>query len=251
MGYYKKMIIKPEDCIGRDAIFQLIENPSRTIRSTIAGKSFSYHIVIPDIAKEIAQEFSEIPPTNSLISQMPFKHFGLMIEFDQQVELDVFSADLILAAHLKFILIKFGVCMIKNIKLVNHSDAKMQKNIFPDLVFHVDRGSHFSNQYSLFYRNPADPEHAQPRQTTTLIMPNAAAELQGTREGIWAESAAISCKLFREVSPEAAIDHYVVEQKWNGPTGTGEICFFDNRTVLHASYHHGNLGYPICVQYLF
>lgn len=37
---------------------------------------------------------------------------------------------------------------------------------------------------------------------------------------------------------------------WDGPPGTGEVCLFDNRTVVHASHHDGERHYPIAVQYL-
>lgn len=245
------MPIDPIDCFSREEILSLINNPTKKIKSYIGRNSFTYYIAISDIDKEVTLEFNDVIEAKSVVSSMPFKHFGLIIEFDQEINLDVFNAELQLHPHLKFILTKFGACAIKNIRLANPANTEFHKNIFPDLVFHVDRGPHFSNQYSLFYRDPADPEHALPRKTTTLIMPNAAAELQGTREGIWSQSASISSRLFNEHSPRPAIDHYVFEQKWNAPKGTGEICFFDNRTVLHASYHRGDYGYPIAVQYLF
>ncbi len=245
------MLVNPLECFGRDKIRKLVENPSKFLDLRIGTHNLKCGIVIPDIASEIKHQFSEISETDNALKNMPFKHFGFIVEFEKEIGLNVFNKDLQLNSHLKYVVSMFGVCIFKNIKLENPAHTKFHKNIFPDLVFHIDRGDNFSNQFSLFYRDPDDPEHRFPRRTTTLIMPKAAAHLQAVKENCVSSSTLINCKLFNDMSAEHAIGKYMVEQKWDAPELNGEICFFDNRTVLHASYHRGNFGYPISVQYLF
>ncbi|MBT3559050.1 MAG: hypothetical protein HN644_04765 [Rhodospirillales bacterium] len=59
-------------------------------------------------------------------------------------------------------------------------------------------------------------------------------------------------RLFGREEADSVIGAYVIEHIWDAPPGTGEICMFDNRTVLHASFHRKmNPGYKIAVQYLY
>jgi len=239
------------DCLHADNISGLLDAPFHQHFKNSAAIDFRARIEIPSISQEVEQRFSHLPETAEIVTGMPFNHFGLVVDFENEAELNLYDASLHLHPHVKKIISEFGVCIFRNARMLNPLDTGLQKNIFPDLVFHVDRGHLFDNQYSLFYRDPADPAHRLPRKSTTLIMANAAAQLQAMEEGVWTSAASTNCKLFSGTSPEAAIGKYVMEQRWNAPAGTGEVCVFDNRTVLHASYHREPGGYHIAVQYLY
>ena len=245
------MPLDPANCFSRENIKNLIKNPCKPLVLKIGSNTVRCSIAIADIAGKIKKHFAKFPETDEQLKNMSFKHFGFIVESEKEINLDIFDKDLNLNPHLKYIIDTLGVCSIKNIKLENPAKKEFQKNIFPDLMFHIDRGRHFDNQYSLFYRNPDDPKHRLPRTTTSLIMPNAAAHLQAIKENCLTPSSHINSKLFTNVPAGPAIDEYMVEQKWDAPELNGEICFFDNRTVMHASYHHGDFGYQIAVQYLF
>lgn len=245
------MPLDPANCFSRENVKKLIDNPDKPLILNIGGNKVTCSIAIPDIADKIKKHFSELPEAKDQLNKMSFKHFGFIVEAEKELNLNVYDKDLNINPHLKYIIDTFGVCSIKNIKLENPAGKEFQKNIFPDLMFHIDRGKHFNNQYSLFYRNPDDPKHRHPRTTTSLIIPNAASHLQAIKENCLTSSSHINCKLFTNEPAGPAIGEYMVEQKWDAPELNGEICFFDNRTVMHASYHRGNFGYQIAVQYLF
>ena len=51
---------------------------------------------------------------------------------------------------------------------------------------------------------------------------------------------------------ESYFGKIIAYQAWTAPQGVGEVCIFDNRTVLHASYYTGKKGgYKIGVRYLY
>ncbi len=83
---------------------------------------------------------------------------------------------------------EFGACIVRNVRLPAVDGYHFRHNIFPDLQFHVDRGSAFDNQHSLFYRNPDNPDHRNSRTTSTVIIPNSVYWLQAQREGIGEKS---------------------------------------------------------------
>lgn len=229
----------------------LIKNPEKKLRGFINGISFSYYIALPDIEQNIKSTFRKLAQTKEILTENPFKHFGLIVEFDREIELELYDDEFTLLPQLKDYVSKLGLCIFKNVRIPLKDGHQFQKNIFPDLIFHVDRGHHFDNQFSLFYRNPDDPKHSKKRNTTTLIMPNAAVKLQAITEQNYSTKTMTSGRLFPGNTVSKAIGSYVLEHKWHAPEGTGEVCFFDNRTVLHASHHYGDLCYQIAVQYLY
>lgn len=205
---------------------------------------------IHDIKSRITEGFPQLEGQIGANLLIPFTHFGLIVEFQQETALTAFDEAFILKQNLKSLIAEFGVIIIRNVRLNNSRPADYQKNIFPDLKFHVDRGPQFDNQYSLFYRNPTDPDHQPPRSTSTLIAPTPVIRLQGLKEGLDTGNCHILQSLFVKESPAEAIGEYFLEQPWSARRGTGEICIFDNRTVMHASYHRDGKGYKIAVQYL-
>ncbi len=90
-----------------------------------------------------------------------------------------------------------------------------------------------------------------PRDSSTLIIANAVGHLQALREGLDPDDGGGALfKVFVDHLPATAIGSIVLEQAWSAPEGVGEICLFDNRFVLHASYYRAGRGYPIGVRYL-
>ncbi len=233
------------ECVDPDIIRRLSENPSKNIFAGSHLHKFNANIVIPNIAAEIQRHFFESPDMAAEIAEMQFRQFGLFIDFDAEQNFEAFDDALFLHPQLKQAISVFGVCIFRNVKLLHPSEKKLQKNIFPDLQFHVDRGANFSNQYSLFYRDPSDPDHWPPRNTSTLVMPNSAFHLQSTKQGMSTGAGAKNRVLFTANSIRSIIGKFVLEQRWDASEKTGEICVFDNRTVLHASHHRGARGYPI------
>ncbi|MFQ5773970.1 MAG: hypothetical protein ACE5GS_05600 [Kiloniellaceae bacterium] len=131
--------------------------------------------------------------------------------------------------------------------------AQGQRNIFPSLRFHLDRGSTQRDRYSLFTRDPFDPVQQAPRTSSTLVLANVVAYLQALRVGHGAHEFRSLYRLFEEEDISPLIDEVVLELPWRAPEGTGEISILDNRTVLHASYYtrDRDKGYPIGVRYLY
>jgi hypothetical protein len=166
------------------------------------------------------------------------------------VLLDAFDGALKLHPVLKDAVSTFGACIIRNVRLPVINGNQFQHNISPDLQFHVDRGSTFDSQYSLFYRNPENPEHRESRITSTVIIANSGYCLQAKREGIGEKARSKNSVLFSHESIRNAVGEVVLEQPWSAPSGTGEMCVIDNRAVMHASFHRETRGYKIAVQYL-
>lgn len=221
-------------------------------REAGASSAATANIAIRDIKAEVTRFFDGEPNVGTEVSTIPFTHFGLVVEFQQDTLLRAFDDAYVLRRELKDLITEYGVLLFKNVHLDNPTNAVFQKNIFGNLEFHVDRGSQFDNQYSMFYRDPKDREHHLPRKTSSLICPNAVTHLQANREGAVIRNRATLQPLFIETSPAAAIGSVILEQPWKAPAGTGEVCVFDNRTVMHASYHpNPTKGYKIAVQYLY
>jgi hypothetical protein len=209
--------------------------------------STKIQVAIPDLKANLEKAFGK-----QVLSSQPcqFMQFGAVIEFSNEMTVPAFDDMLVLHPELKSLINQYGAVILRNVRILEQNGSGYQKNIFPNLVFHIDRGPQFSNQYTFFYRNPDDPEHYRPRTTSTLITPNLAAQLQARRENLGGESTPTNIRLFNNNSQKSAIGNYVLEQKWDAPEGTGEVCILDNRTTLHASYHRQEGGYPISVKYL-
>ncbi|MDA0241361.1 MAG: hypothetical protein O3A84_15250 [Proteobacteria bacterium] len=209
-------------------------------------------ISLVDIKSHTTAHYAGLKDLDREVASIPFEHFGLVIDYPEDALLAAFDETFVLRPELKSLIAQYGVLIFRNVHLDNPGNAVFQKNIFGHLEFHVDRGLQFDNQYSLFYRDPNDPEHRLPRRTSSLICPNAVIHLQANREGLKIQDRGTLQRLFIDGSPHVAIGTVILEQSWQAPPGTGEVCVFDNRTVMHASYHPGETrGYKIAVQYLY
>lgn len=207
---------------------------------------------ILDIKSLVADHYAGSNALSQEVAEIPFEHFGLVIDCANDALLPAYDEGFILRPELKLLIAQYGVLIFRNVHLDNPGNTVFQKNIFGNLEFHVDRGPQFDNQYSLFYRDPNDPEHQLPRRTSSLICPNSVTHLQAIREGLEIQDRGTLRALFLDGSPKAAIGTVILEQAWQAPPGTGEVCVFDNRTVMHASYHREKIrGYKIAVQYLY
>ena len=207
-------------------------------------------ILIPDLKTRLKDYFPEGQNIVDGLKDCPFGQFGAVFEPPEEIYIDLFDENFVLFQPVKDLIRRHGVCLMRNVRLTTPLADSFQKNIFPDLSFHVDRAPVFQNQYSLFYRNPSDEVQRHPRKSSTLILPNEAARAQGTMENVWGSGSTLNVGLFKDGTLSEATGKILIEHPWNAPVGTGEICIFDNRTVMHASYYREEKGYPISVQYL-
>ena len=248
--------------IAEPALDALAKTPLQPIEGKVNGSAFQARIGIPAYAENVARHYNgicggkleqlcrkiEIPPA--------FPNFGLVCEFDRPVELAVHDDDLTLDEGLRRIIDRFGPIIIYNASLPTDARREAQRNIFPNLNFHFDRGPNQPTQYSLFFRDPADPVQVKPRESSTVFVANVVAHLQYAKEGHfrpedkpWRSRYDIFTE---EEDFDGLVGDIVLEHAWNRPEGTGEISLLFNRTVLHASYYRktNTKGYPIGVRYL-
>lgn len=236
----------------------LLKGPEKPLEKNLNGVSCHFQVAIPEYGRKIADhyadqvggDFSGVCQRASL--PFTFSSFGLVAEFDDPLEIELYDADQRLYGNVKDAIAQFGILIFRNAYLATKFRGQGQKNIFPDLNFHVDRGSNQENLYSLFCRDPFDPIQKEPRKSSTLVIANIVAYLQSLKEGQDpAGGQQTLYSIFKDTDLEPLIDAVLLEQPWSAPEGTGEICVFDNRTVLHASYYRSGQGYPIGVRYLF
>lgn len=235
--------------LNKSEINNLLTNPLKKVLGRIAGTHYTAEIIAPNYQNQIAAHYADVKPDPK---DVRFEQFGLKIIFNDAIEIDIYDQDFILLPHLKELISTFGMLLFENTYLSEQQRKDGQKNIFPSLAFHVDRGAKFDNQYSLFVRDPYDVEQKYPRDSGTIILSNQVAKLQGAKEGIAKMDMCSRYDLFTRERVEDCFGKIMAYQGWQAPVDVGEICIFDNRTVLHASYYRGkNGGYKIGVRYLY
>lgn len=247
--------------IGAAALAALEREPSQRIDGRLNGSRYDARIAIPHYGDNVARHYAELLPTG--LSEVcshtsiaaPFRHFGLICEFAKPVELNIHDAELNLQPGIRELIGRYGPIVLKNAYLPADSRRADQRNIFPNLSFHFDRGANQPTQYSLFYRDPFDPEQAAPRRSSTLHAANIVLLLQSAREQHRAPEAVPwsgRYNVFGETELRDVIDNVLLEHRWDAPQGTGEISVLFNGAILHASYyrHKDEQGYPISVRYL-
>lgn len=247
--------------IGEAALDKLTRAPDGIVEGRINGSIFSARVAIPDYRANIARHYGcgaggkldEICRK----TQIPFgfKSFGLIITFDKPIALALHGTDMTLDDGAREMVARFGPLIVRNARLAATGPVEEQRNIFPDLNFHFDRGANQATQYTLFSRDPSDPVHRQPRASSTVFVANIVAHLQYAREQAnrpEEEEWRSRYNLFQDEPIRECIGSTVVEHAWDAPEGAGEISLLYNRTVLHASYYRkrGLKGYPIGVRYL-
>lgn len=229
----------------------LRRDPEAQFEGILGGTSYTARVAIPDHGDNVAQYYGAAV-RNSVVP-LQFPHFGTIIEFANPTELSVYDENRVLENSLREIVEAFGPLTLRNAYLPERSRRDGQRNIFPSLRFHFDRGATQEDRYSLFWRDPFDEAHHAPRSSSTLFVVNAVAYLQACREGDCTPELKPLYEIFGDDDLDGLIGKIVLEQGWRAPAGTGEISILDNRSVLHASYYAEpeNRGYPIGVRYLF
>lgn len=238
--------------IDPSALAALQRNPHTPVEGRLNGTAYTAQIAIPDYGARIERHYG--PRLGALDMDFPFRHFGLSIAFKTPVELTVHNDERHLDEDLRALLRCFGPLTLSNAYLPDRARAHAQRNVFPSLSFHIDRGDTQDDRISLFWRDPFDPVQRQPRSSSTLVLANAAAYFQAVKEGHGEHKFKLLYQLFEEEpNIDPLLGEVMVEMGWRKPEGVGEISLLDNRTVLHASYYAKPQykGYPIAVRYLF
>jgi hypothetical protein len=249
--------------ISPDLIAKLMASPDQATSGVMSGQKFSARLAIPQYRERVlaryAPELKQYPLADlgaRLNSPLDFRHFGLVLNFDQQIDIVLNDSRKHLDAGVRKLVDTFGPVILRNARLEETADTGEQRNIFPHMRFHYDRSPLQESQVSLFSRDPRDPEQRFPRQSSTLFVANVVAWLQSVREGLQTldEEPTLrpSYDLFAEQNVRPLFGDVILEQPWNEPEGTGELCVINNRTVLHASFH-GDLrgkGWRIGARYL-
>ena len=233
------------------ALAGLARDPTAPVTGALGAARYSARVAIPGYGARLARHYGVDLP--ALGVPFDFPHFGVIIDFDAPAELAVYGDDRVLDEGLRGVIARYGPVVLRNAYLSGPKRAQGQRNIFPKLRFHVDRGATQPDRYSLFCRDPFDPVQRGPRGSSTLILANAAAYLQALKEGAGAHQLKGQYNLFAEQDLAPLLGSIILDQPWNAPEGTGEITILDNVTVLHASYYprDEDKGYPIGVRYLF
>ncbi len=239
--------------IGLDpgALAGLQRDPDTVLEGRLNGAGYCARIAIPNYGARIEKRYGR--ELSALAIDFPFRHFGLSVDFDTPVELAVHDDGRRLDDGLRALLRRFGSLTLRNAYLPDRARADAQRNVFPSLSFHTDRGRNQDDNISLFWRDPFDPVQRAPRRSSTLVLANAAAYLQAIEEGQDEHELKLLYQLFEDQEIAPLIGDVMVELGWRAPEGMGEIALVDNLTVLHASYYARPTfkGYPIAVRYLF
>jgi hypothetical protein len=214
------------------------------------GHKFRARVLLPNYKKNVTRHYQSLG--SKWLESDGFDDFGIKLSFEKPSEISIYDADFLLSPDIKNLISHFGVVLFENVYLSEKQRGEGQRNIFPSHAFHVDRGRHFDNQYSLFLRDPFDPVQKDPRRSSSLVISKPVARLQAEKEGKGEIDLDARHDLFVDEAVQSLSNTIILRQSWSAPAGTGELCVFDNRTVLHASYYKvGEVGYPIGVRYLF
>lgn len=230
-----------------NALVALERDPHTPLLRRWNDTSYTARIAIPNYSARIKGHYGRPP------SALPFRHFGLFIEFETPTELAVHDEARHLDPGLRNLLNQFGPLTFQNAYLPNGARTSDQRNIFESLRFHIDRGHTQEDNISLFWRDPFDPVQRAPRSSQTLVLANAAAYLQALKEGRGEHEFNQHYTLFRDEDIGPLIGEVMIELGWCAPEGKGEIAIIDNHRMLHASYyaHSSTRGYPISVRYMY
>lgn len=241
---------------------KLSKNPYESLQGFHDGARFEIKVAIPAYDNTVKNHFSDFVPMNldqinsRLVLPSSFKHFGLIIKFDQQREIALYDADMHLDESIREAISQFGPVIIKNVFMNDKRRSDGHRNRFPQLKFHVDRGAKQVERHSYYHRDPFDPEQVEPRTSSTLFISNLVGYLQALKEKkIQATDKDVhitTMDMFHEEDVQSLLNKIILEHAWNEPKGTGEVSIIDNTTVLHSSYYLNPTlkGYRIGVRYL-
>lgn len=237
--------------IAEAELVRLYGRPGEPIEGRLNGIAYRASVAIANYAGKLASHYGADVRADDV--PFDFLHFGVVCEFAEPVELRLYDSGRVLDQGVRAIIERFGPLILRNAYLPAEQRMSGQRNIFPSLSFHLDRGKTQADCYSLFCRDPFDQAQRQPRTSSTLILANRTAYLQAMGEGQGRHEFRSLYTLFAEHDLAGVLGNVVLEQPWRAQAGTGELCLIDNRTVLHASYYRRpeHKGYPIGVRYLY
>lgn len=241
---------------------KMLHTPLVPQQDQLSGTPYKASIAIPNQQKIIEDHYGEI--IQGSLSQFcqqrgissGFKHFGIIIEFEKPIELQIHNNELMLHEPLKHLINATGAVIIKNAYLCEKDRAIGHRNRFPHLNFHIDRSSGQPDHYSAYSRDPFDAEQQYPREASTLFIPNLVAYLQAIKEGNIDPNKPYqqlpTHSIFKNEDPQPLFDKLILQHAWSEPEGTGELSMLDNNTVYHSSYYNDQKkrSYKIGVRYL-
>jgi len=243
-------------------IQHLLNASSKEITGSYQGVNYKANIVIPNYKTIVASHYADIVKGDidgycQLAEINPiYLHYGVSIEFEQPVQMDIHNDEQVLEAGLKQMMQRVGPVLFKNAYLSPQHRQVAQRNSFPHLNFHIDRNINMPTRYSAYTRDPFDEEQRYPRESSTLFIASIVGYLQGVREGLidpnLTKGINQSFEVFRQTDLSEYIGKLMIEQRWDAAENTGELSMLDNATELHSSYERrlGLKGYRIGVRYL-
>lgn len=248
--------------IEQAVIDKLLEQPHQPLTTQIGRYRAQLQIALPDYDQKLRGFYGQqlLPDFEITCNRSGIrcnsKHFGLVIRFETPAVLQMHDSNMQLLGSSKALIALFEVVMIHNARVDEPSRNIGHRNRFPHLNFHRDRNEHQPTPYSLYTRDPLDPEQSKPRISSTLFATNLIGYLQCMREQnyehIKVKGPLPHYNIFHQEDMTEVIDNVVLEQRWDEPEGVGEIAMLDNRNTLHASYlrYNNKHGYRIGVRYL-
>lgn len=241
---------------------RLSQQPNGEFTDKFLGKDFSARFIIPGYRQHVRNYYADIiegsleQECQKIGMDLPFEHFGMKIKFAKPLEVSLYDTNLHINPGLCQLVDRVGPVVLQNVHLESQVRSYGHRNRFPHLQFHIDRSAQQEARHSMYTRDPFDDEQKHPRTSSTLFIANIVAHLQSLKEGITtratAENIITTRLIFEKENMEEAIGKVILEQRWDEPEGTGEICMIDNVSVLHASYYRDaqRSGYKIGVRYL-
>ncbi|MEE9117556.1 MAG: hypothetical protein V3U02_03035 [Calditrichia bacterium] len=250
------------DFINKD-VLNLAKSPFDVVEGEANGNHYKLSFSIPNYRTQLTNYFSEhINAGLDAICQAAatsfnFTHFGVICEFDKQIEIHLHDDNMNLDNSIRMLVNMYGPVLLKKVYLKSEQRTMGHRNRFPHLNFHRDRDFTSPSTYSVFTRDPFDPEQAEPRRASTLVIPNLTAYLQSISEDkhefVNRDGGRLSrYDIFKHIDVDDLIGKIILELPWGEPHGTGEISILDNCDVLHASYYECPelKAYRIGVRYL-
>lgn len=255
------MAISVNNHFTKQWLARLVQNPGTVMQGILDQHPYEACIAIPNFKQRVAEHYKSLLP-NGLEhfcqqADIPceFQNFGIIINFKEPTEIILHDDDMALNEGLRFLMAQIGPVTLKNAFLNIKHRGYGHRNRFPHLNFHVDRTANQPTHYSMYTRDPTDPEQTLPRTASTLFTANIVGHLQAIREGLIQPNATGikgTYTIFTKEYMEDIFGDLIINQSWDEPTGTGEIAMQDNLTCLHASYYRDQhvKGYRIGVRYL-
>lgn len=248
--------------IPDNLIESLLKDPAQKMVAELGRHKVFLHIAMPNYVQQLQQFYGTalLPDVKTVVDRSGIafdtQHFGLVVRYEEPVVLTMHNEALELLGNAKALIRQFETVTIINASLNQDSRDYGHRNRFPHLKFHRDRNETQPTPYSLYTRNPFDPEQSKPRTSSTLFIANLVAYLQCMKQRdydqIKEKGTQSHYDIFKDQDMSEVLGKVVYEHRWNEPEGVGEISMLDNRRSLHASFMRDEIyqGYRIGVRYL-